>query len=113
MSSTAEYFKQLIPEYCFAPIDTPDGKMHEFKPSYVLIASMADCKIVPIITDGNYGIFKSVSVIIGEEFHLSEILGKDTTVLTKEDINVANEKIHAKAMALRQKLEEIKEARKK
>lgn len=93
--------------------NTPDGKMHEFKPSYVLIASMADCKIVPIITDGNYGIFKSVSVIIGEEFHLSEILGKDTTVLTKEDINVANEKIHAKAMALRQKLEEIKEARKK
>lgn len=93
--------------------NTPDGKMHEFKPSYVLIASMADCKIVPIITDGNYGIFKSVSVIIGEEFHLSEILGKDTTVLTKEDINVANEKIHAKAMALRQKLEEIKETRKK
>ena len=27
MSSTAEYFKQLIPEYWFAPIDTPDGKM--------------------------------------------------------------------------------------
>ena len=93
--------------------NTPDGKMHEFKPSYVLIASMADCKIVPIITDGNYGLFKSVSVIIGNEIHLSELLGKDATVLTKEDINFANEKIHEKAMELRHRLEEIKEQRKK
>ena len=38
--------------------NTPDGKIHEFKPSYTLIAHRANVPIVLIISDGNYGLFK-------------------------------------------------------
>ena len=95
---------QIFPE----ARNTPDGKMHDFKPSYVAIANMADCKILPIITDGNYGPFKRVSMIIGKEFHLSEIIDSKSSVLTKEEINKANEIIHQKALYLCTKLEELK-----
>ena len=84
--------------------NTPDGKMHEFKPSYVLIAQMADCKILPIITDGNYGLFKRVSMIVGNEIHLSEIISGNS----KEDILKANEIIYQKAQFLRAELERLK-----
>ena len=89
--------------------NTPDGKMHEFKPSYVLIAQMADCKIMPIISDGNYGLFKRVSVIIGKEIHLSEIISGNT----KEDIKKANQVIYEKAQFLRAELERLKTQKRK
>jgi 1-acyl-sn-glycerol-3-phosphate acyltransferase len=100
---------QIFPE----ARNTPDGKMHEFKPSYVLISNMADCKILPIITDGNYGLFKRVSIIIGKEFHLSEIIESKSAVLTKEEIQEANKIIYQRALDLRAKLEELKNQRKK
>ena len=93
--------------------NTPDGQMHPFKPSYVMIAARANCKILPIITDGNYGIFKRVSVIVGKEIDLGELLGKDPADFTKEDIQLANELIYQKAQQLRQTLEQLKQRGKK
>ncbi len=93
--------------------NTPDGKMHEFKPSYILIANMADCKILPIISDGNYGLFKRVSMIIGEEIHLSEIVNAKSTILTKEEVAEANRIIYQKAVELREKLEQLKNSKRK
>ena len=89
--------------------NTPDGEMHPFKPSYVMIAALANCKIVPIITDGNYGIFKRVSVIIGNEIDLGELLGKDPATFTKEDIQLANQLVYQKAQDLRQTLFQLKQ----
>ena len=89
--------------------NTPDGKMHEFKPSYILIAQMADCTILPVISDGNYGLFKRVSVIVGKEIRLSEIISGNT----KEDIKKANEIIYQKAQFLREELERLKEKKNK
>lgn len=100
---------QIFPE----AKNTPDGKMHEFKPSYIRIAEMAGCKILPIITDGNYGLFKRTSVIIGEEIDLTEILGwNDEFDLTKEQVNKANEIIYKKSLELRDRLEQLKNKRK-
>ena len=100
---------QIFPE----AKNTPDGKIHDFKPSYVMIASMAESKIQPIITDGNYGVFKRVSMIIGEEIDVFELVGAKTTTLTKDEIAKANELIYQKALELRARLEELKQQRKK
>jgi 1-acyl-sn-glycerol-3-phosphate acyltransferase len=53
--------------------NTPDGKIHKFWHSYIVIAHRAGCPIVPIVTDGNYGPFKRTSVIIGEEIDISPL----------------------------------------
>ena len=100
---------QIFPE----AKNTPDGKIHDFKPSYVLIADMADCNIVPVISDGNFGLFKRTSIIIGKEIHLSEIIGVKTDDLTKEEINLVNQVIHKKALDLREKLDKLKNQKKK
>ena len=88
--------------------NTPDGQMHEFKPSYILISAMADCNILPIITDGNYGPFKRVSMIVGNEFHLSELTDANLNDMSKEEIERVNQIIHQKALDLRVKLEQLK-----
>ena len=93
--------------------NTPDGKMHPFKPSYVLISNLADCKIVPIVTDGNYGLFKRTSVIVGKEFHLSDIIQSKSTLLTKEEVEQANEIIYHKMLGLRDQLEQLKANKRK
>ena len=93
--------------------NSPDGEMHEFKPSYVLIADMVGCKIQPIISDGNYGFFKRVHVIVGEEFCLSDIIETTSDFLTKEEVEKANQIIYKKAQDLRARLEELKNSKKK
>ena len=59
---------QIFPE----AQNTPDGQMHEFKPSYIHIAARSNGKIQPIITDGNYGLFKRVHVLFGKEINIHE-----------------------------------------
>jgi 1-acyl-sn-glycerol-3-phosphate acyltransferase len=77
--------------------NTPDGKIHPFKKSYLIIAHRAKAPIVPVVTDGNYGIFKRANVCIGEPFsltsHAKEDLneGEQLTHLT----NVLEEKVYA------------------
>lgn len=46
------------------------GKPFPFTVSTAFIATHADALIVPIYTDGNYGLFKRANVVIGEAFDL-------------------------------------------
>ena len=47
-----------------------DGKPFPFTVSTAFIATHADALIVPIYTEGNYGLFKRANVVIGEAFDL-------------------------------------------
>lgn len=77
------------------------GKPFPFTVSTAFIATHADAPIVPVYTDGKYGIFKRTGVVIGEPFtltdhckeglsddeqlkHLTEILRKKVYGLEKE-----------------------------
>lgn len=82
--------------------NTDDGTIKPFYPSYLLIAHMAKAPIVPVISDGNYGIFKRVHMIIGEEINLSQY--HTTKKITKEDIAELNDIIYQKVLSLRAEL---------
>lgn len=92
--------------------NTPDGKIHEFKRSYILIAHRAQAKIVPIVTDGNYGIFKRASVIVGKEIDIYQFIDKDKKVIGREDRERINAYIYNKVLELREKLEKLKNKKK-
>jgi 1-acyl-sn-glycerol-3-phosphate acyltransferase len=47
-----------------------DGKPFPFTVSTAFIATHADAPIVPVYTDGNYGLTKRANVVIGEAFDL-------------------------------------------
>lgn len=49
-----------------------NGVPWPFKPSVVYIALRTDAPIVPIYTDGNYGIFKRTHVMIGEKIYIKD-----------------------------------------
>lgn len=83
--------------------NTDDGTIKAFYPSYILIAFNAKAPIIPIITDGNYGLFKRVHMIIGEEIDLSQYMTSER--ITKEDINRLNDIVHQKVLDLRAELD--------
>lgn len=93
--------------------NSPDGKMHAFKPSYTVIAHRANVPIILIITDGNYGIFKRTSVLISEEIDISEFIDKNSKITKKEDRNRLNEFIHNKALQMREDLEKLKQQKRR
>ena len=92
--------------------NTPDGKIHEFKPSYTLIAHRANVPIILVITDGNYGLFKRTSVIISEEIDISEFIDVNKKITSKEERVRLNNYIHSRALELREKLEILKQENK-
>ena len=48
------------------------GKPFPFTVSTAFIATHATAPIVPVYTDGNYGLFKRAGVVIGEPFYLTD-----------------------------------------
>ena len=82
---------------------TDDGNMLEFKPSYIMIALRAGVPIVPIMTDGNYGFFKRVHIIIGKKIYLTDYCTSLNP--TREEITALNEMVYAKAKELREELD--------
>lgn len=92
--------------------NTPDGKIHEFKHSYLVIAYRANCPIVPIVSDGNYGLFKRTRVYVGKEidvshyFEQSKAEGRRTP--PRAELELANEYVHSKVLEMRRLLEEDK-----
>lgn len=93
--------------------NTPDGKIHEFKRSYLVIAHRAGAPIVPIVTDGNYGLFKRTSIIIGNGIDVSQFFTTDKPTPPREDLDRANEYVFNKILELREELEVRKQRRKK
>lgn len=92
--------------------NTPDGKIHEFKPSYTLIAHRANVPIVLIISDGNYGLFKRTSVIISEEIDVSKFINPSSKITTKEERTSLNNYVYKRALELREELEVLKNKKK-
>lgn len=93
--------------------NTPDGKIHEFKPSYTLIAHRANVPIILVITDGNYGLFKRTSVLISEEIDVSKFINVNNKITKKEERTKLNEYIHSRALQMREELEELKKGKRK
>ena len=92
--------------------NTPDGKIHEFKPSYTLIAHRANVPIVLVITDGNYGIFKRTSVIISEEIDISKFMDVTSKTTKKDERTLLNDYIYNRALELKEELEQLKNKKK-
>ncbi len=83
--------------------NTDDGTIKPFYPSYILIALKSNCLIYPIITDGNYGIFKRVHIMFGEPIDLSQYTTAKKP--TKEDILRLDAIVYQKVLALREELD--------
>ena len=84
-----------------------DGQMDEFKPSYVLIALRAEAPIIPVITDGQYGLFKRVHLIIGKPIDLWDYCTSEDP--TKEEIMELNDIVYKKCLELQRELEARKQ----
>ena len=93
---------QIYPEASI----TTDGRMHDFKPSYVLIALRADVPIIPVITDGNYGLFKRVHLIIGEPIYLGDAITSENP--SREEIMSLNAQVYQKCLELQEQLQQKK-----
>lgn len=91
--------------------NTDDGTIKPFYPSYILIAYKANAPIIPVITDGNYGMFKRVHLIIGEAIDLSKYITSQK--LTKDDIMQLNAVVYEKVLQLRRELDLRIEAERK
>lgn len=89
---------QIFPE----AHNTDDGEMHDFKPSYVLIALRSGAPIIPVMVDGNYGIKKRAHVIIGKKIYLSDYC--NTYNPTREQIEELNYIVYKKCTELRTEL---------
>ena len=90
---------------------TDDGNMLDFKPSYIMIALRAGVPIIPVMTDGNYGFFKRVHIIIGKKIYLTDYCTSLNP--TREEIVALNEMVYAKAVELREELERRKKTKKR
>ncbi len=90
---------------------TPDGRMHPFKASYLVIALRAQVPILPVITDGQYGLFKRVHLIIGEPIYPWELCESENP--TKEEIARVNEIVYQRCLSLQRELEARKARKKK
>lgn len=83
--------------------NTDDGTIHDFYPSYILIALRAGTSIIPVVTDGNYGWFKRVHVLIGESIDLSQYASSPKP--DKEEIGRLNDMVRQKVLELREELD--------
>lgn len=81
-----------------------DKKLLPFSPSYILIALRSNVPIIPVVTDGNYGLFKRVHVLIGKKIYLSDYCNNPNP--TKEEIDRLNKIITKKIQSLKNSLQE-------
>lgn len=80
-----------------------NGQQFPYKPGIVLIALKTDAPIIPVYTDGNYGIFKRAHIMIGEEIHINDYL--DSSEITDEKIKELTKILEEKNFALKEELE--------
>lgn len=93
---------QIFPE----AHNTPDGTIKPFYKSYIAIPLDAKAPIIPIVTDGNYGLFKRARIIIGKPINLWDYMETDT--YTREDVSRLNDIVFNKVLELRQEIENRK-----
>ena len=93
--------------------NTPDGNIGRFMESYILIAYRSGAPIIPIITDGNYGLFRQASIIVGKPIDVREYLGEGDHFPPRDKLRELNTMIRNKCLALREELEERKKGEKR
>ena len=86
--------------------NTPDGQIKDFRPTFIMIALRAGSRIIPVVTDGSYSLFKRAHVMVGRSIDLSEYGLNEHS--SKQDIISANEAIRERVIKLRERLEELK-----
>lgn len=77
-----------------------NGKPWPFKPSVSYIALHSDAPIVPVYTDGNYGLFKRAHVVIGTPIYLNEL--RDPNVPEDKDIDRLTKLLEQKTYELKE-----------
>ena len=77
-----------------------NGKPWPFKPSIVLIALHAGVPIVPLYTDGNYGLFKRARVVVGTPIDLRDYC---------DTVDPDEQQLKQLTALLEQKTQELKE----
>ena len=80
----------------------------KFNAGYILIAVKTGAKIVPVVNDFGYGLFKRVHLMIGKSIDLSNYSAAE---LTKEKLNEINEEIRNRFLMLFYKLKRKKAER--
>ncbi len=80
-----------------------NGKAFPFKPGIVLIALRTSSPIIPIYTDGNYGLLKRTHIIIGEEINISDYITTDNP--SNEEIKKLTSMLEEKNNYLKSELE--------
>lgn len=88
--------------------NSPDGKIHEFTRTYIAIAHRAGVPIVPVVLDGNYGLFKRASVIIGDEIDITKFFSPERKTPSRDELANAHEYVYNKVLELRKELERRK-----
>jgi len=73
--------------------NTDDGTIKPFKQSYLAIAHRANAPIIPIVSDGNFKLFKRTRVIVGNPIYLSD-LGISPERMTRFERADANEIVY-------------------
>ena len=97
--------KRLVQIYPEARI-TLDGKMNDFKTSYILIALRAGVPIIPVISDGNYGLWKQVHLIIGAPIDVGAMCHTENP--TRAELQEWNAVVYEKCLELQRELERRK-----
>jgi 1-acyl-sn-glycerol-3-phosphate acyltransferase len=74
-----------------------NGKPWPFTVSTAFIATHADSKIVPVYIDGNYGITKRATAVIGEPFYLTDHIkeGLDENAQLEHLTAILEQKVYA------------------
>ena len=60
---------------------------------------------MPVVFDGNYGLFKRASVIIGDEINVTDFFSKERKNPTRDELAKAHEYVYNKVLELREELE--------
>ncbi|MBQ4631387.1 MAG: 1-acyl-sn-glycerol-3-phosphate acyltransferase [Clostridia bacterium] len=79
------------------------GKPFPYKPGIVLIALRTDAPIIPVYTDGNYGLFKRAHVIIGEAIYLRDYVKSEN--VSDDELKNLTKMLEDKSYALKDELE--------
>lgn len=80
-----------------------NGVPFPFKPSVAFIGLRTDAPIIPVYTDGNYGIFKRAHIMIGEKIYLKDYCDKENP--SKEEIKQLTQMLEKKVYDLKTELE--------
>lgn len=83
------------------------GKPFPFKPSITYIALRSGSPIVPVYTDGNYGLFKRTRVVIGTPVNLKEYCTNDNP--DKEELERLTAFLEEKTWELKEFLKQSEE----